>query len=69
MTNPERPEEIRAELKKLKYSAMQLKMDLHDLAEDLPLDWNRIPEVAANTFETYAAIDRLERELSQEASA
>jgi hypothetical protein len=69
VTNPERAEEIRAELKKLKYSAMQLKMDLHDLAEDLPIDWERVPDVAARTFDTYTAIARLEGELSQEVTA
>lgn len=66
MTNPERAEEIRAKLKKLKYSAMQLKLDLHDLAEDLPIDWERIPDVAARTFDTYSTIARLESELAQE---
>lgn len=66
MTNPERAEEIRAQLKKLKYSAMQLKMDLHDLAEDLPVNWDRIPDVAGRTFDTYFAIARLESELAQE---
>ncbi|MCI4673634.1 CCE_0567 family metalloprotein [Candidatus Mycolicibacterium alkanivorans] len=68
MTNPERAEEIRAELKKLKYSAMQLKLDLHDLAEDLPIDWERLPAVAARTFDTYSAIAGLERELAQGAT-
>lgn len=68
MTNPERAAEIREQLKKLKYSAMQLKMDLHDLAEDLPVDWERVPDVAARTFDTYSAIAQLESELTQEAT-
>lgn len=68
MTNPERAVEIREKLKKLKYSAMQLKMDLHDLAEDLPVDWERVPDVAARTFDTYSTIAQLESELAQEAT-
>ncbi len=28
-------------------------MNLHDLAEDLPIGWEKIPEVAEQTFQTY----------------
>jgi hypothetical protein len=50
------------ELRNLTFSAGQLKLDLHDLAEDLPLDWERIPEVAERTHAAYARISEL-REL------
>jgi hypothetical protein len=55
-------ETLEHELRNLAFSAGQLKLDLHDLAEDLPLDWERIPEVAARTHSAYARIFEL-REL------
>lgn len=57
-------EQLRAELKKLNLSATTLKMDLHDLAEDLPNDWQRIMETAQRTYDTYARIDELRRRLA-----
>ena len=39
-------ETIRAEIKKLSAKAMQAKMDLHDLSEELPTNWEKILEVA-----------------------
>ena len=44
---------LKAEIKKLNAQATQLKMDLHDLSEELPLGWERIPEVAARTHQAY----------------
>jgi len=44
---------LKAEIKKLNAQATQLKMDLHDLSEDLPLGWERIPEIAAKTHQAY----------------
>ena len=35
-------ETLRAEIKKLSAKAMQLKMDLHDLSEELPQNWASI---------------------------
>ena len=35
-------EDTKAKLKKLNAQATALKMDLHDLAEDLPTGWERI---------------------------
>lgn len=55
-------EGLEKELRNLTFSASQLKLDLHDLAEDLPLDWERIPEVARRTHAAYARIAEL-REL------
>ncbi len=46
-------EAIKAEVKKLNAQATQLKMDLHDLSEELPTNWEKIPEVAARTFDAY----------------
>jgi hypothetical protein len=49
-------EELKAKVKKLNAQATQLKMDLHDLSEDLPTGWERIPEVAERTFAAYQAL-------------
>ncbi len=34
-------EELKAEIKKLSARAMQAKMDLHDLSEELPINWQQ----------------------------
>lgn len=46
-------DELRTRVKKLNAQATQAKMDLHDLSEELPGNWERIPEVAARAFEAY----------------
>jgi hypothetical protein len=46
-------ETLKAEIKKLNAQATSLKMDLHDLAEDLPTGWERILDVATRTYQTY----------------
>ena len=60
-------ETLKAELKKLSAKATSAKMDLHDLSEELPIDWERIPDVAAKAFAVFqeltakrAALKRLE---------
>ncbi|MBI5335384.1 MAG: hypothetical protein HZB72_12495 [Burkholderiales bacterium] len=50
------PDELKARLKKLSAAATQAKMDLHDLSEELPKDWERIPEVAQRAFEAHRAL-------------
>lgn len=49
-------EEIKARLKKLNARATQAKMDLHDLSEELPTDWEKIPEVAQRCHEAHAML-------------
>jgi hypothetical protein len=44
---------LRTEVKRLSSMAIQAKMDLHDLSEELPKDWQTIPAVAARTYEIY----------------
>lgn len=39
-------DEIKDRVKKLNARATKLKMDLHDLSEELPIGWERIPDVA-----------------------
>jgi hypothetical protein len=44
---------LKLEIKKLSSQAIQTKMDLHDLSEELPTNWERIPEMAQKTFQVY----------------
>lgn len=46
-------EELEARVKKLSMRSTQAKMNLHDLSEELPTDWQQIPEVAEATFEVF----------------
>jgi len=50
-------EALKAEVKKLSAKAMQLKMDLHDLSEELPLGWQNIPELAKRAHDAFAELE------------
>lgn len=52
----ESPDELKTRIKKLNAQATQLKMDLHDLAEELPVGWEKIMDVAQRTRDAYAAL-------------
>lgn len=56
-------EEQKAKVKKLSARAMQLKMDLHDLSEELPLNWQVIPTLARKTHDAFAELERARNEL------
>lgn len=47
---------LKAELKKLSAKATQAKMDLHDLAEELPIDWEKIPGVAERAHTAFSTL-------------
>jgi hypothetical protein len=49
-------EELKTQLKKLNAKATQAKMDLHDLSEELPTNWEKILEVAQRCHEAHAAL-------------
>ncbi len=55
---------IKAEIKKLNAQATQLKMDLHDLSEDLPIGWERIPEIATKTHQAYEKLTAARQKLA-----
>ena len=50
-------EEMEARVKKLSMRATDARMALHDLSEDLPIDWQKIPEVAERTFAIFKDLD------------
>ncbi len=49
-------DELKAKLKKLNAQTTQAKMDLHDLSEDLPTNWEKILEVAQRCHDAHAAL-------------
>jgi hypothetical protein len=55
---------LKAQVKKLNQQATALKMDLHDLAEDLPTGWEKIPEVAKKAYEAHAALTEARKALA-----
>lgn len=58
-------EELKIQLKRLNSKAGQMKMDLHDLAEGLPKDYEQLVEAAHETYEIYRQIDQLKKQLKQ----
>lgn len=64
---PEAPslEELKIQIKRLNSKAGQLKMDLHDLAEGLPTDYERLMDAASETYAIYRQIDQLKQQLQQ----
>ncbi len=59
---------LKAEVKKLNARATQAKMDLHDLSEELPVNWERIPEVAKLAYEAHEALMAARRQLAEVAT-
>jgi len=49
---------LKAEIKKLSAKAMQAKMDLHDLSEELPINWPTIMDVARRTHDAFSELER-----------
>lgn len=58
-------EDLKAQIKRLNSKAGQMKMDLHDLAEGLPTDYERLIDAATETYEIYRKIDQLKTQLKQ----
>ncbi|MBK9576488.1 MAG: hypothetical protein IPO40_05395 [Fibrobacteres bacterium] len=54
-------ETLKLALRKASSRAVQAKMDLHDLSEELPIGWERIMEVAQATKDAYTELDRLRK--------
>ena len=51
-------ETLKAEIKKLSAKATQAKMDLHDLSEELPLQWQSILTVAQRAHDAFAELEQ-----------
>ncbi|AMY68809.1 CCE_0567 family metalloprotein [Frigidibacter mobilis] len=50
-------EDLEAQVKKLSMRATDAKLALHDLSEELPIDWEKIPEVAERTWAVFRDLD------------
>ena len=61
-------EALKLESRKLNAKATQAKMDLHDLSEELPTNWERILEVAQRAHEAHAALMEARRRLAEATS-
>ena len=48
---------LKAEIKKLSAKAIQAKMDLHDLSEELPVNWESIMSVAQKAHDAFAELE------------
>ena len=49
-------DELKTRLKKLNSRATQAKMDLHDLSEELPTNWEMILQIAQRCHEAHAML-------------
>ena len=58
------PDDDKVVMKKLSARAMQLKMDLHDLSEELPQNWQNILKVAQQAYDAFAALEAKKQELA-----
>jgi len=56
-------EALKAEIKKLSARAMNAKMNLHDLSEELPVNWQTVLEVAQKTYDAFAELEAKRAEL------
>ena len=59
-------EETKALLRKLNARATQAKMDLHDLSEELPVNWERILDVARAAHDAHAALMQARKDAARE---
>ncbi len=62
-------DELKAEIKKLSAKAMNMKMNLHDLSEELPVNWTNILTIAQETYDAYAALEAARKKLKEREAA
>ena len=58
-------DELKARIKRLGFEASQLKLDLHDLTEDLPNGWEQILPVAERTYQKYVDLMAAKQQLAE----
>ncbi|AVA24174.1 CCE_0567 family metalloprotein [Rhizobium sp. NXC24] len=51
-------------VRKLQSRAATAKMELHDLAEDLPVNWPKIKTIAEKTFDAFAELNAAKKQLA-----
>lgn len=60
---------LKAEIRKLSARATNAKMNLHDLSEELPINWGSIPEIAQAAHEAFAALETARKRLAEKEAA
>jgi hypothetical protein len=58
-------DDVKADIKKLSAKAMNMKMNLHDLSEELPINWTNILSIAQETHDAYAALEAARKKLKE----
>ena len=56
-------DELKIEIKRLNSKAGQMKMDLHDLAEGLPTNYEQLIDFAGQTYEIYRKLNEMKQQL------
>ncbi|KIZ35301.1 MULTISPECIES: CCE_0567 family metalloprotein [Rhodopseudomonas] len=56
---------LKAEIKKLSSRAINAKMNLHDLSEELPVNWQSILTVAQETYDAFKVLEEARNNLKQ----
>lgn len=62
-------ETLKVDIKKLSAKATQAKMDLHDLSEELPLNWRSIMAVAQSAHDAFAELEQKREHLKAQERA
>ena len=63
--NMEDKETLKAEVKKLNARAMEARMALHDLSEELPVGLEKVMEVAQQTVAAFQNLDAARKKLAE----
>jgi hypothetical protein len=58
-------ETLKGEIKKLSARAMDAKMNLHDLSEELPINWQQIMTIAQKAYDLFAELEQKRASLKQ----
>lgn len=56
---------LKEKVKKLSARATSSKMDLHDLSEELPINWQTIMDQAQKTYDAYKELEAAREELKE----
>lgn len=62
---PDTVAELKNYIRRLNSKAGQMKMDLHDIAEGLPTDYDKLLEQASKTYEIFRELDQLNQKLKE----
>jgi len=55
---------LKAQIKTASTRAIDAKMNLHDLSEELPVNWEKIPEIAQAATDAYKRLSDLKSRLA-----